>query len=150
MYKSGKVKESEAEKPSKLSKNESTDKYGLNFPGLYRNGYLMIFIALYNITYHSNTAKTLIRKANKKGHGDHEITITGVSIHGKRDRRVMVERIPHNTKRLYLEWSSVGHTPYYTSNITYSINNDPDQHGSFRLEQAGLPLDGYASSKKAD
>ena len=32
-----------AEKPSKLSKIESTDKYALNFPGLYRNSYLSIF-----------------------------------------------------------------------------------------------------------
>ena len=64
-----------------------------------------------------------------------------------------MERIPCDAKKwttLYLEWSLVGHPPYYTSNFTYIINNDPDHQGSFHLEQAAMSMAGYVLGDRGE
>ena len=146
-----------AEKASKLSKIKDKEKYALNFPGVYRNNYLDIFTTLRAYGYicitfrtNSDVAQTILHNAqgSERGHLYHEITVTGtdVSIHGRRDKKIAVERIPCDTKKwttLYLEWSLVGHSPLYNANITYIINNDPNRQGSFHLEQSVMSFPGY-------
>ena len=153
-----------AEKPSKLSKIEDTEKYALNFPGVYRNNNLSIFTPRSAYGYicttfrtNSEAAQTLIRcnSGSKGGIWYHEITVTGtdVSIHGRRARKYAVERIPHNTKSwttFYLEWSTTGSAPFYNTNFTYIINNDPDQQGSFSLEQPSFVIPGYTLGDRSD
>ncbi len=153
-----------AEKPSKLSKIEDTEKYALNFPGKYRNNYLMIFtprraFGYLCITFRtdSDAIQTLLRcnQGRTGGMFYHEITVTGtdISIHGQLERKHAVEHIHCNTKKwttFYLEWTITGSPPFYTTHFSYTINNDPGQEGRFKLAQFMSPLPGFTLGDRSD